>query len=381
MAKPQLALRRSDFESPDQFAPALERLSAGDLDAGFKLLTAAHERYPNDPRGANFLGTFYFNADRIEEACAYFARAASLAAGVSAYAYNEASALMMAGRPEAAWAAYLRSLYGDELLLDAHRWAWGALARCGFEAAAIRSLREALRADLAQHQSEPVSDRVDLGGVTLCAVDCMDPDLAARSLRRSMTQCQFGAIKLFTSLPATYEGVETVSIPAIASFDEYSRFMMKELFEYIDTDFALVTQWDGYVINASAWTDEFLVYDYIGSTWDEDLIRSTGCDPAHTVGNGGFSLRSRTLLQAGSDPALVLTDAEDARLCMTYRSYLEQHHWIRYADASVANRFSFEANRCDSVPFGFHGSFNMCAFERDPRWARFEFLGPNRPGP
>jgi hypothetical protein len=85
-------------------------------------------------------------------------------------------------------------------------------------------------------------------------------------------------------------------------------------------------------------------------------------------------MRSKRLLSAGSDPQLIETSPEDAKLCRTYRPYLEQQYGIRFADAAIADRFSFEANRPDNTPFGFHGSFNICCFEADPQWMRFGFI-------
>ena len=375
--KPTLALRRVDFESPDQYASALKCLSAGDLDAGLRLLTETCERYPDDPRGDNFLGMFYYNAGRIEKACVHFSRAAALAKGVSVYAYNEGSALLMAKRPREAASAFWRSLHGDALLREAHYWAWGAFNLSGITRDVNARLREALHRDPAQVHFEPLSERVVLGAVTLCAVDCAVPDLAARSLRRSMAQCRFGAIKLFTSHPCSYDGIETVLIDRISGIGDYSRFVMKSLGKYIDTQFALVTQWDGYVINATAWSDAFLDYDYVGARWEGEQIKAMGYPPHHNVGNGGFSLRSDIYLGAGSDPELVLTHPEDAHLCGTYRPYLEEGYGIRYADAAVADRFSFEIIVPDTKPFGFHGCFNLCCFEQDPKWMRFDFLGPN----
>jgi hypothetical protein len=68
-------------------------------------------------------------------------------------------------------------------------------------------------------------------------------------------------------------------------------FVLHELHHYIDSDFVLLVEWDGYIINPTAWTNEFLNFDYIGAVWGhhKDGFR---------VGNGGFSLRSRKLLLA-----------------------------------------------------------------------------------
>jgi len=339
-------------------------------------MTEAHARYPDDPRSANWLGRFLYEAGRYDEACVNFARATGLATGASVYSFNEGSALLMNNRPREAVAAFLRSLNGDELLPAAHYWAWAAFNRLGLANDVITKLRMALHEDLAQVDCEQAPRLVELPSVTLCAIDCKVPDLAARSLRRSLAQCRFGAAKLFTSRPCKYDGIETVFIDPIESIEDYSRFVMKSLSAYIDTQFVLVTQWDGYVINAGAWSEEFLTYDYIGARWSNDIVKATGSPPGYDVGNGGFSLRSDMYLGAGTDPQLTETHPEDTHLCATYRPYLEKAYGIRWADAAIADRFSFEIFLPEGRPFGFHGSFNLCNFEPDPKWMRFEFLGP-----
>jgi hypothetical protein len=372
--KPTLAMHRADIESPGPFAAALERLAAGDSDACVKLLAELYDRYPNDPRGANFLGMFFYNNGRVIEASTLFAKAAALANGVSAYAYNEGAALLLGDRPRDALGAFRRSLHGDTLLPEAHFWTWGAFNKLGVANDMIGRLRQALHQDPAQVDCEPLADRIDLPAITVCAIDCVVPDLALRSLRRSMAQCRFGAAKLLTSSACRHDDVETILIDPITSIEDYSRFVMKSLAQYIDTQFALVTQWDGYVTNAAAWSEEFLAFDYVGAKWSEDIVSGRGCPPDRNVGNGGFSLRSDIFLGAGSDPKFIQTHPEDTHLCGAYRPYLEEAYGIRFASGSVADRFSFEILLPESRPFGFHGSFNLCCFEPDPKWMRFDYL-------
>src|SRR5476651_2455270 len=46
---------------------------------------------------------------------------------------------------------------------------------------------------------------------------------------------------------------------------QYSLFVMYCLTHFIDTDFALIVQDDGWVVNGNNWRDEYLNYDYIGA--------------------------------------------------------------------------------------------------------------------
>jgi hypothetical protein len=77
------------------------------------------------------------------------------------------------------------------------------------------------------------------------------------------------------------------------------------------------------------------------------------------VGNGGFSLRSQRLLQAGRDVRIVQEHPEDLMLGRTYRDLLETEHGVRFAPPALARRFAFENETPASPTFGFHGPYNL----------------------
>lgn len=198
----------------------------------------------------------------------------------------------------------------------------------------------------------------DFSRITVCAVDCLTPKLAARALERSMEQCDFADALLLTDQEVeTRARVEKIG--AIRSRTEYSRFMLRDLGPYIRTDYVLVVQWDGFVLDASQWRSGFLDFDYIGAPWPvQDRFE---------VGNGGFSLRSRRLLNALSDPDFPdeEVELEDQCICITQRPWLEVQHGIRFAPRSLAQHFSYELVEHDGPTFGFHGLFNMWRHHSD----------------
>ncbi|WP_322057321.1 DUF5672 family protein [Paraburkholderia sp. J63] len=204
------------------------------------------------------------------------------------------------------------------------------------------------------------SPLIDLTDVTLCAIDTVNPLLAARALDISMLQCRFGDAILF-SHQAVLTRARTVQIAALRSLHEYSDFVLKELVKHVATPWVLVVQWDGYVVDATQWTDEFRQYDYIGARWPH---APQGMD----VGNGGFSLRSARLLKAlvherfavGSD------SIEDVMICDRWRPALEMDHGIRFAPAEIADRFSYEYAFPVRPTFGFHGVHNLWRHIDDP---------------
>jgi hypothetical protein len=198
-------------------------------------------------------------------------------------------------------------------------------------------------------------NRLALSQVTLCIVDTRAPALALQSLQRSMRSIDFARVLLFCHAwapPQPLPGVEVVEIDELHSGADYSRFVLRRLAEHVHTPFVLITQWDGFVLDAQAWTDEFLNFDYIGAVWPDQ--------PAgFNVGNGGFSLRSQGLLRAGLDPRIVHEHPEDLVLCTTYRSLLEGEHGLRFAPPELAQRFAFENRPPRQATFGFHGPYNL----------------------
>jgi len=198
---------------------------------------------------------------------------------------------------------------------------------------------------------------LELPDVTLCCVDTANHALALRALARSCEGVSFARALFLTDAlshdVAVPAGIDIVPISPLGSRDAYSEFVLKSLLPHIATTHALLVQWDGYVINPAAWDPAFLDCDYIGAKWFwyEDGMR---------VGNGGFSLRSRRLLEALQDPRISLIDAEDLTIGRSFRPLLERDHRIRFAAEGVADRFSFEAAYPIGKPFGFHGLYNFC---------------------
>ena len=98
--------------------------------------------------------------------------------------------------------------------------------------------------------------------------------------------------------------IDLIKVERINSIEEYSSFIIYKLFNYIQTSHILIVQWDGYVINPKKWDSEFLKYDFIGAPFvprdnDEKYCRDKN-GAFYSVGNGGFSIRSRRILEAPS---------------------------------------------------------------------------------
>ncbi len=206
-------------------------------------------------------------------------------------------------------------------------------------------------------------DKIKLPNVTLLGIDCLDVMRLTQALDISENGIEFGAIKLLTSLPTNdYRKVE---IPHIGSIEEYSRFCIEDLYKYIDTDYVLLVQYDGFVLNPYSWTNDFLKYDYIGAPWPVGTWETNDfpkeLNGTWVVGNGGFSLRSKRLLEISSRLAkegkITRFQPEDTALCVWYRKLLEEEG-IKFSTVELAMKFSIESKvESYGKPFGFHGLY------------------------
>ena len=195
-----------------------------------------------------------------------------------------------------------------------------------------------------------------LSDVTVCAADSVSPDLAGRALDICMARCAFADAILFSD-GAAAGTFRHVSIPRLTSLDDYSRFCLKEMGGHITTAYALVVQWDGYVVDAAAWDKRWRTYDYVGAP----IYR----DGRAVVGNGGFSLRSAKLMQALAALPVVPGVNEDWTISEILRPTLERDFGIRFAPVELATGFSYEQRHPGRATFGFHGQTNFFRHETD----------------
>lgn len=196
--------------------------------------------------------------------------------------------------------------------------------------------------------------RPSLPDVTLVAVTSVALRATIDALQASMLQAQFGTVLLLTDQPPPSDADPAIhwkQIDPLRSRADYSRFMLRQLAAYIETDHALCVQWDGFVINGAAWDPRFLDYDYIGAVWPQ--FRD-----GHNVGNGGFSLRSRRLLEACRSLPFDGSEAEDVVIGRMCRQDLEEQG-LRFAPQEAARSFSYERCKPTGSEFGFHGAFNL----------------------
>jgi hypothetical protein len=186
-------------------------------------------------------------------------------------------------------------------------------------------------------------DKLDLHRIDLVCIDSKHVDKSLDAINHTMSICDFQQMLFFTDCD-------------IKNIDDYCRFVMCELHKHVISDFVLIIQHDGYVLNPKAWTDEFYDYDYIGAPWWYN---------EKNVGNGGFSLRSKKFLEESSRIANAVKivggniTPEDEVLCRNYYDWMVGRG-IKFAPEQLAARFSLERNgKFGNVwngQFGFHNN-------------------------
>lgn len=198
---------------------------------------------------------------------------------------------------------------------------------------------------------------LDLRDVTLCCVDTRSVAQALESVSRCMAQAHFGRVLFLgpqpdTSYTASHKGMDWITIPTLGSIQDYNRIMLQGLVEHISTSHVLIVQWDSFITHPQCWQPEFLTVDYIGPPWYHR-------GQPGRVGNGGFSLRSRRLLNAlASLKDLDTTEPEDRLICIQRRDELECEYGVRFAPLNMAQAFGCEYGGY-RPSFGFHGMHNF----------------------
>lgn len=213
--------------------------------------------------------------------------------------------------------------------------------------------------------SRRAEPKLELPSVTLLCADCVHIEYAIPALERCKALCNFGAVKLLTSMPTDYE--HRVEILPLNSLSAYSTFMLKHSHEFVDTTHFLVAQHDGWILNPESWDPAWLQCDYIGPLF----LHAHKTVPT-SVGSGGFSLRSKRLmahvasmlpawdgLEASVKAAIAAAGCyEDGYISVTARPALERAGF-RFGTPAQGAQFAQAGNNDPAYhvtrPFGFHG--------------------------
>lgn len=175
----------------------------------------------------------------------------------------------------------------------------------------------------------------------------------------------FGEVHVLASVAPKHKptSVEFTKIQPI-SIKGYSRFVFSQLHFHTTKRFILLYQDDGFALNPQSWDPEFLDYDYIGAPWP---VQFPWASQGFRVGNGGFSLRSKTLCEFCSTLKYPGGLPEDIAICVFYRHLLEERGF-KFAPVELAKKFSVEYaidwTHGVHSSFGFHGKPNLKYIKR-----------------
>jgi len=209
----------------------------------------------------------------------------------------------------------------------------------------------------------PIDDegRLELPMITLFMYSGgKDSKFTVKVLKHNMSLIKFGAVLLVTDDINTpdIEGVKIIIVEQ-ATFNDYQKFVVFKLKDYVTTPFVLISHTDGFVLHSNKWQWRFLDYDYIGAPWPSWVhLRGERC------GNGGFNLRSKKFIEWSAttsfDPNSILdeTKNEDQYL-ICFKKEERIKLGITIAPLDCAKDFSIEHSiseypRTYSDCFGFH---------------------------
>lgn len=209
--------------------------------------------------------------------------------------------------------------------------------------------------------------------ITIVCVETRDShrEMAARTVKHCQEVFPCAEAILFTNKEVNIKNLGITVVHNIRSVNEdrsYDYFMLAQLPDYIKTKHYLIVQTDGYVLNADAWTEEYLKYHYIGAPWKHHPLHywppHAPVGPDTSVGNGGFCLRSTLLGKAVQGIFLEMSRQtgfktehwypEDCFISRDIRPMLEAKGF-KFAPEELALTFSCE-NKQYTGQFGFHGS-------------------------
>jgi len=195
-------------------------------------------------------------------------------------------------------------------------------------------------------------------GVTLICVAGVQIPKALLAIMKSVQELNFERIVLVTPKLKPFQfGKFSIERPIGSRLDsliEYNKYVLYKLFKHVDTQFCLVIQADGYVINGSMWSEKFYEYDYIGAPWP---IESEGyIDPFgnhQRVGNGGFSLRTKRLLLVPQKINIPWNVNEGI-----FYKHFNKNSYSEDGNICVHNKHIYEAAGCIFAPLEVAMSFS-----------------------
>lgn len=212
---------------------------------------------------------------------------------------------------------------------------------------------------------------IELKNVTLVCVTSVKIEENVKALTKSMDGINYGSVKFISdvcpdNLPNNVEYVKCDKL----SYDGFSEYTFLKLWKDIETTHCLLVHHDGFVVRPDLWSDEFLNFDYVAAPWPySETSYITDYSEHVDVGNGGFCLRTKRMLELPTQLGLKLEHRQgfyndDGNFCVYHRkTFLE--NGIRYAPKEIAAKFSTEI----AIPGLSQESFGFHSFVHHPEFS------------
>tara|TARA_A100001391_G_scaffold190755_1_gene163641 strand:- start:2497 stop:3219 length:723 start_codon:yes stop_codon:yes gene_type:complete len=226
---------------------------------------------------------------------------------------------------------------------------------------------------------------LDLSRVTCFAIDNTNRiEETIKALHTCKSVANFGEVKLVTTPEYVTKYKDELSsdgilveeqVRPLTNIDEYNYYILYHLHKHIDTEYVLLIQDHAFILNPDAWMDQFYDYDYIGAPWPyRDRAFITPYGEHQRVGNGGFSFRSKKLLEVPTHTWIPFNVAETAPdfykmfgstntnedgNITVHNKHLYEKCGCKIAPIEIAKYFSYESPVPENrgiIPFGFHNN-------------------------
>lgn len=215
--------------------------------------------------------------------------------------------------------------------------------------------------------------------VSLVVVETICHELAQATVDDFLAKVEPKEVLIFTDRPdkLSVNGATARTIPNWDNKNVHGMFCNSGIAEYVNTPAVLFVEWDAGICDAAMWDNSWLQFDYLGSPW-------WYTDGSPNVGNGGFSLRSKRLIDFLAQNTTKYPVRTDNELCRDFGPKIIADGNFNWAPVPIANDFAFEGFGRLGLPdtllhFGFHWCVNWrFVLEKDELIRRAKMMHANK---
>jgi hypothetical protein len=192
--------------------------------------------------------------------------------------------------------------------------------------------------------------------IDLITVNCDKVDEGIKTLNYCSKNIEFNNIFLLTHKEVS-GNFNLIKINKNKDIVDYNNQMV-QLHKLVKSEYCLIVQHDGHILNHRNWSNQFFDYDYIGAPWPnseswkkrwikypENIKNNIYKNIDHNrVGNGGFSLRSKRYLDYCStfEPDFLKHGVPEDIFLNLVNYEKAKDSGMKYPDVKTAIKFSYE---------------------------------------